>query len=147
MRKNIARILTVVNQKAKESMRAELKKKGGKVPKQLRQKKTRAIRRRLTKKQVRFVDGGCTGQYEATNCCRVLVSAGGGLRGSPIRPLHPAAALSLTRPLPGLWCCCRARPWTRVPLFGWRPAHFAPLAEETRCSCPSTIPVSCVLLF
>lgn len=51
-RKNIARVLTVVNQKASESYRTELKDAGeAKKPKALRVKKTRALRRALTKKQ------------------------------------------------------------------------------------------------
>ena len=48
MRKSIARILTVHNQKQKEALRAAAA--GSKyMPKQLRAKKTRAMRRALTK--------------------------------------------------------------------------------------------------
>ncbi len=50
VRKNIARVLTVVNQKTLDTMKKEvtgLKR----IPKQLRAKKTRAIRRALTKEQ------------------------------------------------------------------------------------------------
>jgi hypothetical protein len=52
VRKNIARVLTVVNQKSLDKMKGEV---AGlkRVPKQLRAKKTRAIRRALTKEQVR----------------------------------------------------------------------------------------------
>lgn len=53
VRKNIARVLTVLNQKAKETMRKEVA--GMKrIPKQLRAKKTRALRRALTTKEVRY---------------------------------------------------------------------------------------------
>lgn len=52
VRKNIARVLTVVNQKTKFSLREQYKDaKGAKLPLDLRQKKTRAIRRRLTPEQ------------------------------------------------------------------------------------------------
>ncbi len=47
VRKNIARVLTVVNQKARGDMRKQVEGKK-RVPKQLRVKKTRAIRRSLT---------------------------------------------------------------------------------------------------
>ena len=53
MRKNIARVLTVVNQNARTAYRKQLKPKD-KAPKALRQKKTRAIRRQLTTAQVRL---------------------------------------------------------------------------------------------
>jgi len=62
VRKNIARVLTVINNKARDSFRSQLKKEGvtnERKPKQLRVKKTRAIRRALTKVQVR--GGTCTG--------------------------------------------------------------------------------------
>ena len=55
-RKNIARVLTVLNHQSRSRMRAEIAKAGNghglkRIPKQLRVKKTRAIRRRLTKHQ------------------------------------------------------------------------------------------------
>lgn len=52
VRKNVARILTVINQEAKSAMRKQA---SGltRIPKPLRAKKTRAIRRALTTKQVR----------------------------------------------------------------------------------------------
>ena len=48
VRKSIARVLTVMNQKARQNLR-ELYKKKKYSPLDLRPKKTRAIRRRLTK--------------------------------------------------------------------------------------------------
>merc|ERR1712232_334554 len=51
VRKSIARVLTVLNQKQKEQLRLFFKNKKY-VPLDLRPKKTRAIRRRLTKKQL-----------------------------------------------------------------------------------------------
>ncbi|RYG50991.1 50S ribosomal protein L29 [archaeon] len=52
VRKDIARVLTVVNQKAKSAMRKEAKDNKYKhVPKALRAKKTRALRRALTPAQ------------------------------------------------------------------------------------------------
>ena len=52
VRKAIARVLTVVNQKTKASLREKnAGEKGAKMPVDLRQKKTRAIRRRLTPEQ------------------------------------------------------------------------------------------------
>lgn len=48
VRKSIARVLTVMNQKARQNLR-ELYKKKKYAPLDLRPKKTRAIRRRLTK--------------------------------------------------------------------------------------------------
>jgi hypothetical protein len=54
VRKNIARVLTVLNQKFKSEMRAQVADVSSKlVPKQLRAKKTRAIRRALTPAEVR----------------------------------------------------------------------------------------------
>lgn len=50
VRKNIARVLTVVNQKTRAALKEEYAKKKY-VPIDLRAKKTRAIRRRLTKHQ------------------------------------------------------------------------------------------------
>lgn len=50
VRKNVARVLTVLNQKARDKMRKQVEGKKH-IPKQLREKKTRAIRRRLTAKQ------------------------------------------------------------------------------------------------
>lgn len=47
VRKNIARVMTVVNQKARTEMRKQVEGKK-RVPKQLREKKTRAIRRALS---------------------------------------------------------------------------------------------------
>ena len=53
-RKNIARVLTVINQKAMESYRKEVEGAAeSRKPKALRAKKTRALRRALTKEQVR----------------------------------------------------------------------------------------------
>ena len=51
VRKSIARVMTVMNQKARQNLR-ELYKKKKYAPLDLRPKRTRAIRRRLTK--VRF---------------------------------------------------------------------------------------------
>jgi large subunit ribosomal protein L35e len=52
VRKNIARVLTVLNQNTKSKFRAEVKDlKENHVPKTLRAKKTRAIRRKLTAEQ------------------------------------------------------------------------------------------------
>ena len=53
VRKNIARVLTVVNQNARAAYHKQLKPKDM-APKALREKKTRAIRRRLTPAQVRM---------------------------------------------------------------------------------------------
>ncbi len=69
VRKNIARGLTAINQKAKSSYRKQINKAVEKdgaakcsIPKELRAKKTRAIRRALTPKEVRggasFLGGG-----------------------------------------------------------------------------------------
>lgn len=51
VRKDVARVLTVINQKARENFRSQMKTEKF-IPKQLRAKKTRAIRRQLTKEQV-----------------------------------------------------------------------------------------------
>ena len=51
VRKDIARTLTVMNQEAKNSMRKHYASKGDKMPLDLRSKKTRAMRRRLTPAQ------------------------------------------------------------------------------------------------
>ena len=51
VRKNIARVLTVINQDTKTKLRAHYAQKGGKLPLDLRVKATRAIRRRLTPSQ------------------------------------------------------------------------------------------------
>lgn len=53
VRKSIARVLTVLNQQNVTSARAELR--GKKLPKALREKKTRALRLALTKKQKSLV--------------------------------------------------------------------------------------------
>ncbi|EJT47894.1 ribosomal protein L35 [Trichosporon asahii var. asahii CBS 8904] len=50
VRKSIARVLTVVNQKQRQNLR-EFYKKSKYIPLDLRYKKTRAIRRRLTEKE------------------------------------------------------------------------------------------------
>ncbi|RSH87622.1 60S ribosomal protein L35 [Apiotrichum porosum] len=50
VRKSIARVLTVVNQKQRQNLR-EFYKKSKYIPQDLRYKKTRAIRRRLTTKE------------------------------------------------------------------------------------------------
>ena len=53
VRKNIARVLTAINTKAKNGFRKEVKTmKAVQVPKQLRAKKTRALRRALSEKDV-----------------------------------------------------------------------------------------------
>ena len=56
-RKNIARVLTAISHKARDKMRAEIKQQCGghglkRIPKQLRVKKTRAIRRQMTPQQL-----------------------------------------------------------------------------------------------
>ena len=50
VRKSIARVLTVTNQQAKKKLREHFAKEKF-IPKTLREKKTRAIRRKLTKEQ------------------------------------------------------------------------------------------------
>ena len=55
-RKNVARVLTAISHKARDKMRSEIKAQCGghglkRIPKQLRAKKTRAIRRQLTPAQ------------------------------------------------------------------------------------------------
>lgn len=55
-RKNIARVLTAISHKARDKMRAEIKQQCGghglkRIPKVLREKKTRAMRRALTPAQ------------------------------------------------------------------------------------------------
>ncbi len=58
-RKNIARVLTVINQKARRSYAKQVEElPNNQKPKSLRAKKTRAIRRALTKKEVRGKGGG-----------------------------------------------------------------------------------------
>lgn len=52
MRKAIARVLTVINQTQKANLRSFYIKEGKLMPLDLRVKKTRAIRRRLTKEQL-----------------------------------------------------------------------------------------------
>ena len=51
VRKDIARTLTVMNQETKNALRKHYASKDGKMPLDLREKKTRAIRRRLTPAQ------------------------------------------------------------------------------------------------
>ena len=51
VRKDIARTLTVMNQEQKSALRKHYASKGGKLPLDLREKKTRAMRRRLTPAQ------------------------------------------------------------------------------------------------
>jgi large subunit ribosomal protein L35e len=51
IRKNIARVMTVMNQDTKSKLRAHYAAKGGPLPTDLRVKATRAIRRRLTPAQ------------------------------------------------------------------------------------------------
>ena len=51
VRKDIARVLTVMNQDTKSKLRAHYSAKGGKLPIDLRVKATRAIRKRLTPAQ------------------------------------------------------------------------------------------------
>ncbi len=50
VRKNVARVLTVINQKSLDAMKNETSK-NKRLPKQLRARKTRAIRRQLTPAQ------------------------------------------------------------------------------------------------
>lgn len=55
-RKNVARVLTAISHKNREKMRSEIKAQGGghglkRIPKVLREKKTRAMRRALTPAQ------------------------------------------------------------------------------------------------
>jgi large subunit ribosomal protein L35e len=52
VRKSIARVLTVINQTQKDNLRNFYKEQGKLLPLDLRVKKTRAIRRRLTKEQL-----------------------------------------------------------------------------------------------
>lgn len=65
-RKNIARVLTVINTKAMDAYRSEVKgEKSNSIPKALRPKKTRALRRALTPKEVRLARReGCVGGGE-----------------------------------------------------------------------------------
>lgn len=51
VRKDIARVLTVMNQDTKSKLREHFSKQGGALPIDLREKKTRAIRKRLTPAQ------------------------------------------------------------------------------------------------
>ncbi len=63
VRKNIARVLTVISQKGRAQMTKKLQDSHAKyIPKQLREKKTRAIRRALTKEQVRAERHGGLGK-------------------------------------------------------------------------------------
>merc|ERR1711925_38639 len=56
VRKSLARVLTVINQKKKETLRQFYKDKGDSlIPLDLRKKQTRAIRRALTKKEKSIV--------------------------------------------------------------------------------------------
>ena len=64
VRKDIARVLTVLNQEARNAVRAKFAgKPNDRLPKDLRIKKTRAIRRRLTQKNTHVL---ATGQKGAT---------------------------------------------------------------------------------
>lgn len=83
VRKNIARVLTVLNQKKMDEARAATQKLGlQRVPKRLRAKKTRAIRRALTPHQVR-----CWWQRASPPSMQCgVVAAGGHLSLAP-RPL------------------------------------------------------------
>ena len=58
VRKNIARVLTVINQSQREAVRAHYK--GKKTPLDLRVKKTRALRRKLTKHEASLITQVCT---------------------------------------------------------------------------------------
>ena len=51
LRKDIARVLTVMNQDTKKQLRAYHAETGGKIPLDMRVKATRAIRRKLTKEE------------------------------------------------------------------------------------------------
>lgn len=75
VRKNIARILTVINTKARDAYKKEVKGyKNNKVPKTLRQKKTRAIRRALTPKEVRTCRAWCFASWRRSTFSRALPS-------------------------------------------------------------------------
>jgi large subunit ribosomal protein L35e len=52
VRKSIARVLTVFNQITREKLKQKYVEMGNGLPKEFREKKTRAIRRRLTKEQL-----------------------------------------------------------------------------------------------
>lgn len=54
VRKNIARVLTVINQTSKKNLRESYAAENKTLPKALRAKKTRAIRRALTADEVGF---------------------------------------------------------------------------------------------
>ena len=54
MRKNIARVLTVINQTSKKNLRETYAVENKTLPKALRAKKTRAIRRALTADEVGY---------------------------------------------------------------------------------------------
>lgn len=54
VRKSIAKYLTVINQRNRQKAKEELTGKGAALPIAFRAKKTRAIRRRLTKHQLRL---------------------------------------------------------------------------------------------
>jgi large subunit ribosomal protein L35e len=65
VRKDIARVLTVMNQKTKEDVRAKFANKpNSRLPKDLRVKKTRAIRRRLSEKNLTVLATGQKGAKE-----------------------------------------------------------------------------------
>jgi large subunit ribosomal protein L35e len=51
VRKSIARVLTVMNNKVRSAMKEKYAESGMGMPKTFREKKTRAIRRKLTKEQ------------------------------------------------------------------------------------------------
>lgn len=70
VRKDIARILTVVNQEARKAVRAKYAgKSNDKLPKDLRVKKTRAIRRRLSQANTKVL---ATGQKGAKNVKKLI---------------------------------------------------------------------------
>eukprot|EP00331_Platyophrya_macrostoma_P014200 CAMPEP_0176434224 /NCGR_PEP_ID=MMETSP0127-20121128/16542_1 /TAXON_ID=938130 /ORGANISM="Platyophrya macrostoma, Strain WH" /LENGTH=125 /DNA_ID=CAMNT_0017816905 /DNA_START=35 /DNA_END=412 /DNA_ORIENTATION=- len=54
VRKSIAKYLTVINQRNREKVKASLTEKGAALPITFRARKTRAIRRRLTKHQLKL---------------------------------------------------------------------------------------------
>lgn len=74
VRKSIARLLTVMNQTAKSNIRAKYANKpNDRLPKELRAKKTRAIRRRLSEKNTRVLATGQKGAVVKKTVVRLTV--------------------------------------------------------------------------
>ena len=71
MRKNVARVLTVLNQKAKADMRKQIAGRKYK-PKALRVKKTRALRRALKPSEVRRCALAAAGAAARLLCARCV---------------------------------------------------------------------------